>query len=171
MANRSVKPEYGECGVGAYCLGGCDPLNSHSLNSCTPAPICKSDDYKLTSLNGITSNQKYLGDPTQSNWVSSGTPKIFEDQLLLTLSEDGESGSGTLLASTSYLWYGKVTAQMKSSRGVGVVSAFILLSDVKDEIDFEFVGADLANAQSNYYFQGITNCKLGFMSRFPTVFR
>ena len=55
---------------------------------------------------------------------------------------------------------------MKSSRGVGVVSAFILLSDVKDEIDFEFVGADLANAQSNYYFQGITNCKISHTSDF-----
>lgn len=39
------------------------------------------------------------------------------------------------------------------------MSAFILLSDVKDEIDFEFVGTDLQIAQSNYYFQGITNCK------------
>ena len=48
---------------------------------------------------------------------------------------------------------------MKSSRGAGVVSAFILLSDVKDEIDFEFIGADLETAQSNYYFQGITNCE------------
>lgn len=48
---------------------------------------------------------------------------------------------------------------MKSSRGVGVVSAFILMSDIKDEIDFEFVGNDLQTAQSNFYFQGITNCK------------
>jgi beta-glucanase (GH16 family) len=149
--------QYGACGVGAYCLGGCDPLNSHSLDSCTPAPICRSQDYKLSSLDGITSNQKYLGDASTSNWVSSGTPKVFEDQVLLTLSEDGQSSSGTLLASTSYLWYGKISAEMKSSRGAGVVSAFILLSDVKDEIDFEFVGTDLENAQSNYYYQGITN--------------
>ena len=77
----------------------------------------------------------------------------------MTLSQDGESSSGTLLASTSYVWYGKVSAQMKSSRGQGVVSAFILLSDVKDEIDFEFVGKDLQSAESNYYFQGITDCE------------
>jgi beta-glucanase (GH16 family) len=31
---------------------------------------------------------------------------------------------------------------------------------VHDEIDFEFVGVDLEHAQSNYYFQGITDCKL-----------
>ena len=154
-----ISIEYGECGVGAYCLGGCDPLSSNSLDSCVPAPICKSQDYKLTSLDGITANTEYLGDASTSNWVSSGTPKVYQDQVLLTLSEDGASSSGTLLASASYVWYGKVSAQMKSSRGDGVVSAFILLSDVKDEIDFEFVGKDLAHAQSNYYFQGITDCR------------
>merc|ERR1711964_70745 len=46
-------------------------------------------------------------------------------------------------------------AKFKTSRGAGVVTAFILLSDVKDEIDYEFVGVDLEHAQSNYYFQGI----------------
>ncbi|KAL8922670.1 MAG: hypothetical protein Q9208_004983 [Pyrenodesmia sp. 3 TL-2023] len=145
------------CGVGAFCLGGCDPLNSHSLDACVPAPICDSNDYKFTSLDGVTANTKYLGDASKSNWVSSGTPELHDDAVLLTLSEAGESSSGTLLASTSYVWYGKVSAQMKSSRGQGVVSAFILMSDVKDEIDFEFVGTDLRTAQSNFYFQGITN--------------
>lgn len=151
--------EYGECGLGAYCLGGCDPLHSNSLNSCVPAPICNSKDYQFQSLDGMKENTEYLGDASSSNWVYSGTPKVHNDQVLLTLSEDGTSASGTLLASTSYVWYGKVTANLTSSRGAGVVSAFILLSDVKDEIDFEFIGADLTNVQSNYYFQGITDCK------------
>ena len=157
--------EYGQCGVGAYCLGGCDAQYSNSLDSCVPAPICKSEDYKLTSLDGIQANTEYLGDASKADWVSSGTPLQGPDKnsVILTLSEDGQSGSGTLLASTHYVWYGKISATMKSSRGAGVVSAFILLSDVKDEIDFEFIGADLENAQSNYYFQGITNC--GFSHR------
>lgn len=67
---------------------------------------------------------------------------------------------GTLLASTHYVWYGKITATMKTSAGAGVVTAFILLSDTKDEIDFEFVGTDLRTAQTNFYSLGITNCKL-----------
>jgi beta-glucanase (GH16 family) len=57
------------------------------------------------------------------------------------------------------MWFGNVQATFKTSRGAGVVTAFILLSDVKDEIDYEFVGADLESAQSNYYFQGIPNCE------------
>lgn len=142
-------------------MGGCDPQYSNSLQSCVPAPVCKTEDYKLTSLSGITPNTEYLGDSSKADWVSSGTPlqPPGNDSIILTLSQDGASGSGTLLASTHYVWYGKISATMKSSRGAGVVSAFILLSDVKDEIDFEFVGADLETAQSNYYFQGITNCR------------
>jgi beta-glucanase (GH16 family) len=31
-----------------------------------------------------------------------------------------------------------------------------MMSDVKDEIDFEFVGVDINNVQSNYYSQGVT---------------
>ena len=121
-----------------------------------PAPICKSDDYKLTSLDGITPNTKYLGDASTSNWVSSGEPVAYQDQVLLTMAPNT---IGTLLASTSYVWYGKISATLKSSRGQGVVTAFIMLSDVKDEIDFEFIGVALGDVQSNYYFQGITNCR------------
>ncbi len=118
--------------------------------------MCKSQDYKFDSLNGVTSQDKYLGDSTKANWVSSGQPVVFDNSVLLTMPVDSV---GTLLASTTYMWYGKVSATLKTSRGAGVVTAFILMSDVRDEIDFEFVGTDLSTAQTNYYFQGITNCK------------
>lgn len=149
--------QYGECGVGAYCLGGCDPEYSHSLDSCMPAPVCKSADYKLDSLDDIASNTKYLGDASEANWVSSGQPVAYNDEaVLLTMAADTV---GTLLSSTHYVWYGKISTTMTTSQGAGVVTAFIMMSDVKDEIDFEFVGTDVTAAQSNYYFQGVTDCK------------
>lgn len=149
---------YNFCGRGAYCLGGCNPLFSHSIQSCVPSPVCKSQDYKFDSLNGVTSQDKYLGDSTKANWVSTGQPVVFDNSVLLTMPVDSV---GTLLASTTYMWYGKVSATLKTSRGAGVVTAFILMSDVRDEIDFEFVGTDLTTAQTNYYFQGITNYQNG----------
>jgi len=85
-----------------------------------------------------------------------GQAVIYDNNVLLTMA-DGTVG--TLLASSTYMWYGNVQATFKTSRGAGVVTAFILLSDVKDEIDYEFVGAALDTAQSNYYFQGIPNCR------------
>ncbi|KAA8647302.1 hypothetical protein EYZ11_009799 [Aspergillus tanneri] len=144
--------QYGECGTGAYCLGGCDPLTSFSLDSCAPEPVCKSQTYKWDNLDSAAMNTKYLGDASKSDWVYSGFPKVEDGNLLLTMPKESV---GSLFANNHYIWYGKISGKIKSSRGSGVVSAFILLSDVKDEIDFEFVGSDLANVQTNYYFQGI----------------
>lgn len=146
--------QYGQCGVGAYCLGGCDPQFSNKIESCVPGPVCVSKDYKLNSMDRITPKSKYLGDSSKTDWVSDGTPLAFNDQVVLTMAQDTV---GTLLASSTYVWYGKISATMKTSRGAGVVTAFILLSDVKDEIDYEFVGVDLSDAQTNYYYQGITD--------------
>lgn len=146
--------EYGQCGVGAYCLGGCDPRMSFSLDSCVPAPVCQDKTYKMdkASMKKIVDISKYLGDPDTADWVSQGEPVNYNDNTLLTMPKDSV---GTVLASTTYMWYGSVKARMKTSRGAGVVSAFILMSDVKDEIDYEFVGTELKTAQTNYYFQGI----------------
>jgi beta-glucanase (GH16 family) len=143
--------------VGAYCLGGCDPRSSFSLESCVPEPVCQSKTYDFTSMDRITSKTEYLGDASKTDWVMDGNAVIYDSNVLLTMA-DGTVG--TLLASSTYMWYGNVQATFKTSRGQGVVTAFILLSDVKDEIDYEFVGVELETAQSNYYFQGIPNCKL-----------
>lgn len=83
-----------------------------------------------------------------------GQAVAYDGDVLLTMAPDTV---GTLLASSTYMWYGNVKATFKTSRGKGVVTAFILLADTKDEIDYEFVGIDLTTAQTNYYHQGITN--------------
>ncbi|KAF2493889.1 hypothetical protein BU16DRAFT_58783 [Lophium mytilinum] len=145
---------YGQCGVGAYCLGGCDPLFSHTLDSCVPGPTCQSQDYKLKSLDDVMAIDKYLGDASSVNWVATGTPVVYNDALLLTMAQDTV---GTLLESSHYVWYGKICTKMTTSGGAGVVTAFIMMSGVRDEIDFEFIGVELQKAQSNYYSQGVTN--------------
>ncbi|KAK5055132.1 hypothetical protein LTR84_012880 [Exophiala bonariae] len=150
--------QYGECGVGAYCLGGCDPVNSKSLDSCVPSPQCQSKTYNFDNLDRVVSNTKYLGDASKADWVSSGQPLSHNGQVLLTMAE---GTVGTLLASTTYVWYGKINARFSTSAGAGVVTAFILLGDSKDEIDFEFVGVELETAETNFYSQGVTNYNNG----------
>lgn len=147
---------YGDCGAGAFCLGGCDPLMSNTFESCVPAPSCREGTYELKSLDDIQTIDKYLGDSSKINWQSQGKPVVYQDSILLTMAE---GTVGTLLASTHYVWYGKTCAKMTTSQGKGVVTAFILMSDVKDEIDFEWVGTDVSNVQSNYYSQGVTVCR------------
>ncbi|EEP76918.1 conserved hypothetical protein [Uncinocarpus reesii 1704] len=159
--------QYGDCGSGAYCLGGCDAKSSFAIDSCVPAPVCKSKTYRWDNLDGVVPNTKYLGDIEQGDWVSSGEPLTSNGNLLLTMAPDTV---GTLMANNHYMWYGKTTAKLKTSRGKGVVTAFILLSDVKDEIDFEFIGADLDTAQTNYYFQGITDYTNGKNASAPSSY-
>jgi beta-glucanase (GH16 family) len=106
-------------------------------------------------MNNIMGKDKYLGDSSKTDWVMDGQAVIYQNTALLTMAANSV---GTVLATSTYMWYGNVKARFRTSRGQGVVTAFILLSDVKDEIDYEFVGVDLGNAQSNFYHQGITNC-------------
>lgn len=110
----------------------------------------------MNSLKGIVDVSEYLGDPEKADWVGQGNPLVHDGHVLLTMPP---KSVGTVLATTTYMWYGNVKAKLKTSRGKGVVTAFILFSDVKDEIDYEFVGVDLTTAQTNYYFQGIPDCK------------
>lgn len=144
--------QYGECGTGAYCLGGCDPKSSFELKSCMPMPVCKKRQSKFTSMDRIAKNTEYLGDAENFDWVYTGNLIQQNNGLLLTMPKNSV---GTVLSSTDYMWYGKVSATFKSSHLQGVVSAFILFSDVKDEIDYEFVGADTNTVQTNYYWQGV----------------
>ena len=140
---------------------------SHSFDSCVPGPVCKSGTYKLDDLDDVQTIDKYLGDASKIDWQSQGMPiaytdpKTKEKATLLTMAQ---GTVGTLLASTFYVWYGKICSQLSTAQGKGVVTAFILMSDVKDEIDFEWVGADIGVAQSNYYSQGVTVCMYPLLS-------
>jgi len=137
---------------------------SNTFDSCVPGPICKPGTYKLDSLSNVQSIDKYLGDASKIDWQSQGMPAIYTDpssgqkSTLLTMAQ---GTVGTLLASTHYVWYGKICSKLTTAQGKGVVTAFILMSDVKDEIDFEWVGVDVGHVQSNYYSQGVTNYNNG----------
>lgn len=141
---------YGECGTGSYCLGPCDPKYSFNLTSCAPAPVCKNGDYTFATRNRIAQNTMYLGDANSYDFVANNDILNYNGNLLLTMAN---GSTGTVLTSTRAIWYGKVSATLKTSRTQGVVSSFILMSGVRDEIDYEFIGSFLETAQTNYYWQ------------------
>lgn len=143
---------YGECGTGSYCLGPCDPQYSYNLTSCAPAPICKSGTWNFTSTDDIIKNTKYLGDADAHAFVVNNDILEYDDAVLLTMSN---GSTGTVLTSSRAIWYGKVSVTLKTSRTQGVVSSFILMSGVRDEIDYEFIGSYLETAQTNYYWQDV----------------
>lgn len=55
-----------------------------------------------------------------------------------------------------YIFFGRVEVVMKASVGRGVVSSFVLQSDDLDEVDWEWLGGDLTQVQTNYFGKGDT---------------
>lgn len=55
---------------------------------------------------------------------------------------------------SSNLMHRVLHSSVKTSRWGGVVTAFITMSNIKDEIDWEFPGANTTNGQTNFFWQG-----------------
>ena len=92
-----------------------------------------------------------------ADFVYDGQPLVDHGALFLTMAPNTV---GTKVTSTSYVWYGKVSVTLRTSRGQGVVTAFDMLTDVnKDEMSFNFVGTDLRTAQT--YFRAQTTPDVG----------
>jgi len=149
--------EYGFCGTGSFCLGGCNPLASNSVTSCMPMPVCQNANHTFADNSRILPNATdFDGNATQYDWV------VDKGNIINTNTSGGalgmiltETNGGTRLSSTRYVHYGTITARVKTGRWAGVVTAFITMSDIKDEIDWEFPGNQTTQGQTNYFWQGV----------------
>ncbi|KAJ7116501.1 concanavalin A-like lectin/glucanase domain-containing protein [Mycena epipterygia] len=147
--------EFGYCGTGnQFCLGGCNPFQSHTLSSCQPSPICKSTTYTFNDESRILTNATLNnGDATKYDWiVDGGNVSVGNGELSMLLTE---MNNGVRLSSTRFVHYGTITATMKTGRWNGVVAGFITMSNIRDEIDWEFPGAATTEGQTNYFWQGL----------------
>jgi beta-glucanase (GH16 family) len=61
---------------------------------------------------------------------------------------------GPAIISNFYLFFGKVECNIQCAPGQGIVSAFFLFSDARDEIDWEIIGSETSEAQTNYFGKG-----------------
>ncbi|KAL1405351.1 putative glycosidase CRH2 [Vanrija albida] len=149
--------EYGFCGTGQFCLGGCQPFNSYETTSCKPNPVCRSSTTDFNDLSRVLLNAtQYNGNASKWDWVLEKGALVADPSgngQRLTLTEHG----GTLLSSTRYIHYGQIDFTMQASKWAGVVTAAITMSDVKDEIDLEWASTPTNQVQSNYFFLGVVN--------------
>ncbi|KAF7327414.1 Glycoside hydrolase family 16 protein [Mycena kentingensis (nom. inval.)] len=147
--------QFGFCGATSdYCLAGCQPFFSHALDSCKPSPICKSSTYQFNEKNILTNASLYDGDASKYDWVLDGGEIATGDDgtvsLLLT-----EQNVGVRLSSTRFVHFGKITTTLQTGKWNGVVTGFITMSNVKDEIDWEFPGSKTTEGQTNYFSLGV----------------
>jgi hypothetical protein len=67
-----------------------------------------------------------------------------------------KSGDAPQLNSKWYIMFGHVDFVIKAAPGRGIVSSAVLQSDTLDEIDWEWLGGDSGQVQSNYFSKGQT---------------
>lgn len=67
-----------------------------------------------------------------------------------------KSGDAPTLTSKFYIMFGHVEFVIKAAPGTGIVSSAVMQSDDLDEIDWEWLGGDSAQVQSNYFGKGQT---------------
>ncbi|KAL2257398.1 hypothetical protein VTK26DRAFT_223 [Humicola hyalothermophila] len=85
-----------------------------------------------------------------------GTKLTYDDNLGAVFSIKQESNAPTISSGNKYIFFGQVDVTVRTAPGNGIVTSFVLQSDDLDEIDWEWLGGDNAQVQSNYFSKGCT---------------
>jgi len=95
------------------------------------------------------------GAPPNSSWsAASGTTINYGSKgAEFTIAKAGEAPT---ISTDFYIFFGYVEVKMQAAPGTGIVSSIVLESDDLDEIDWEFLGGDGTQAETNYFGKGNT---------------
>lgn len=123
--------------VAAQTSTECNPLKK----DCPADPAFGKDGMSCDFTKGECDGFKSLG--TKITYDSNGAS--------FPMSKKGDSPT---LRSDNYIFFGHVEVTVKAAEGKGIVTSLVLLSDDLDEVDFETVGSDNKQIQSNYFSKG-----------------
>ncbi|RAL05434.1 glycoside hydrolase family 16 protein [Aspergillus ibericus CBS 121593] len=118
----------------------CDPLNK----------TCPAD----TALSTTTFTTDFTSG-SMSGWTTTADNVTFTSEgaeFIIT-----ESGQAPTIETDFYFFFGKAEVVMKAAAGTGICSAIVLESDVLDEIDWEALGGDTTQIETNYFGKGDTS--------------
>ncbi|KAF4500021.1 murein transglycosylase [Fusarium agapanthi] len=123
----------------AQTYSSCNPMEK----TCDPNKGLASSSYSVDFTKGADDD----------NWEGTGhgTVKYTSDGAEFTVAKQGDSPT---IQSKWYMFFGRMEVHLKAAPGTGIVSSVVLLSDVLDEIDWEWLGGNDADVQTNYYGKG-----------------
>ncbi|KAK3303412.1 glycoside hydrolase family 16 protein [Chaetomium strumarium] len=119
----------------------CDPTKK----DCPPDPAVGAKIVEIDFRKGANSFFKN----------ADGTTLKYDKDLGAVFSISKETDAPTI-GSNAYIFFGQVDVTVRASQGVGVVTSFVLQSDDLDEIDWEWLGGDATQVQTNYFSKGCT---------------
>jgi len=114
-------------------------------------PTSESDCPADTALGKSVSIDFTKGESDQ--FTTSGAPTYDSNGASFTVAKEGDAPT---LTSDWYIMFGRVDITMKSAPGTGIVSSVVMQSDDLDEIDWEWIGGQDQQVQTNYFGKGQT---------------
>ncbi|KAJ4303401.1 transglycosylase [Kalmusia sp. IMI 367209] len=124
------------------------PATAQTYTNCNPttSTSCPPD-----SALGKTVNIDFSS--ASDSFTTEGSPTYGSDGASFTVAKQGDNPK---ITSKWYIMFGQVDVELQAAPGQGIVSSFFLQSDCLDEIDWEWLGGDNAQVQSNYFGKGNT---------------
>ncbi|KAK7426065.1 hypothetical protein QQZ08_007513 [Neonectria magnoliae] len=126
--------------VSAQTFTDCNPLKK----TCPANPAFGSKKVECDFTKGACDAFHEL-DGTSLSYDGKGA--LFEIQ---------KQSNAPTIRTDNYLFFGRVDVVVQAAEGQGVVTSAVLQSDDLDEIDWEWVGGDNAQVQTNYFSKGDT---------------
>ncbi|KAI1301049.1 concanavalin A-like lectin/glucanase domain-containing protein [Xylaria venustula] len=124
--------------VSAQTYTSCDPREK----SCAPDPAFGSD---VVTIDFTKGESDYFT-------IAEGTTLTYSDKgAAFSMKKETEAPT---ITSTKYIFFGKVDVVVQAAPGQGIVTSSVLQSDDRDEIDWEWIGSDSAQVQTNYFGKG-----------------
>ncbi|KAI1346985.1 concanavalin A-like lectin/glucanase domain-containing protein [Xylaria sp. FL0043] len=125
--------------VSAQTYTACDPRKK----SCPPDPAFGKENVVTIDFTQGESSYFTAADGTTIDYSDKGAA--------FTMKKETEAPT---ITSTKYIFFGKIDVEVECAPGQGIVTSSVLQSDDRDEIDWEWIGSDTAQVQTNYFGKG-----------------
>ncbi|KAK6197162.1 Vacuolar protein sorting-associated protein 13 [Pestalotiopsis sp. IQ-011] len=135
----------------AAALVAAQMISAQTFTSCNPMEKTCPDDPAL----GTTATVDFTKGTNDLFQALDGTSLTYDDAqgAVFTINKETEAPT---IETNKWIFFGKIDVTLKASTGQGVVTSFVLQSDDLDEIDWEWLGGDTTQVQTNYFGKGDT---------------
>ncbi|KAI5866112.1 glycoside hydrolase family 16 protein [Durotheca rogersii] len=125
-------------------------VSAQTFTECNPTEKKCPDEPAL----GGTINVDFTQGANDFFTLADGTKLTYDDNgAVFTINKETQAPT---ISSKKYIFFGKIDLVVRASTGVGVVTSFVLQSANLDEIDWEWLGGDTTQVQTNYFGKGDT---------------
>ncbi|UNI18193.1 hypothetical protein JDV02_004477 [Purpureocillium takamizusanense] len=136
--------------VATVALAASSLVSAQTFTTCNPLKkTCPADP----AFGGTTSCDFTKG-ACNSFSMADGTDIKYNGQgAVFTITKDADAPT---IHTGKYIFFGEVEVKVQAAPGRGIVTSAVLQSDDLDEIDWEWVGGDNTQVQTNYFSKGDT---------------